>query len=728
MPEIGELIGDYRIERKLGEGRMGEVYRALDTRLQRSVALKFLADRIAGSTEDVTRVGREARALAAINHPNIVTVYAVEQVGEVHFLAMELVEGDSLDRLIPDRGMPVQEFLQIAIPLADGLAAAHGAGLVHRDLKSAHVMVSRAGRVKLLDLGLAVHHGVMPLVWDDRSVEPPVDSTALADLTTNDGAVAGTPAYMSPEQVRGQAVDRRSDIFSLGVVLYEMLTGVRSFQGVTLRQLAASITSRQPRTVSARKPLVPRVLSDLIDRCLEKDPAARPQQVADIAAALARLRRGEGTGRSVAVLPFVDLSPSGDQRHFSEGIAEGILDGLSDVPDLRVASRTSTFRFRGTDRDIRDIGHRLGVETVLEGSVQRAKNRLRIATRLIDVADDSDLWSQRFEGDVEEVFALEDEITTSVIDALQGVLGTRPPTSQPPDFEAYDYYLRGRSLLYRGTTREVALARDMFARAVGRDPDYAPALSGLADAGSYLYMHAGGDSATLDEAIAAAERAVQAGPRLAEGHAALGLALSLSNRHAAADRAFATAIELDPDSFEARYSRGRSAFARGRWELAAREFEVAGALRSEDFQAPALLSQVYRDLQDPTREVASARRAVRRVERHLALQPGDGRAYSIGARCLLQLGERQASLEWAERAVELAEGDAATHYAVACLLAQAGQLDAALGRLEDAVRFGFAHRAWIEHDGDLAPIRDDPRFKVILESMQLASTSKVPVR
>ncbi|HJO02816.1 MAG TPA: protein kinase [Acidobacteriota bacterium] len=728
MPEIGELVGAYRIERKLGEGRMGEVYRALDTRLERSVALKFLAERIAGSAEDVTRVGREARAMAAINHPNIVTVYAVEQVGEVHFLAMELVEGDSLDRLIPERGMPVQEFLQLAIRLADGLTAAHGAGLVHRDLKTAHVMVSRAGRVKLLDLGLAVHHGVMPLVWDDRSVEPAVDSTALAELTTNDGAVAGTPAYMSPEQVLGQAVDHRSDIFSLGVVFYETLTGERPFQGPTLRELAASITTQQPRSVSSRKPLVPRVLSDLVDSCLAKDPTDRPQQVAEVAAALARLRRGEGAGRSVAVVPFVDLSPGGDQRHFSEGIAEGILDGLADVPDLRVASRTSTFRFRSTDRDVGDIGRRLGVETVLEGSVRRAKDRLRIVTRLIDVADDSDLWSQRFEGDVEEVFALEDEITRSVLEALQGVLGTRPPLSQPPDFEAYDYYLRGRSLLYRGTTREVALARDMFSRAVARDPDYAPAHSGLADAGSYLYMHAGGDRGVLDEAIAAAEQAVRSDPRLAEGHAALGLALSLSQRHDEAHRAFATAIELDPDSFEARHSRARAAFARGRLELAAREFEVAGALRSEDFQAPALLSQVYRDLQDPSREVASARRAVRRAERQLALQPGDGRAYSVGARCLFQLGERQAALEWAERALELGAGDAATHYAVACLLAQAGQIDEALARLEDSIRFGYAHRDWIEHDGDWAPIRDDPPFKTILESIELASTSKVPVR
>ncbi len=718
MPEIGEHIGAYRIERKLGEGRMGEVYRALDTRLERSVALKFLAERIAGSAEDVDRVGREARALAAINHPNIVTIYAVEQVGEVHFLAMELVEGDSLDHLISDRGMPVQEFLQIAIPLADGLAAAHAAGLVHRDLKSAHVMVSRAGRVKLLDLGLAVHHGATPLVWDDRSVESTVDTTALAELTTNDGAVAGTPAYMSPEQVRGETVDHRSDIFSLGVVFYEMLTGSRPFQGATLRQLAASITAQRPQTVSARKPLVPGVLSDLVARCLDKDPTARPQQVAEIAATLASLRRGERSGRSVAVLPFVDMSPGGDQRHFSEGIAEGILDGLSEVADLRVASRTSTFRYRGDNRDVADIGRRLGVETVLEGSVRRAKDRLRIATRLIDVADDTDLWSQRFEGDVEDVFALEDEITTSVIEALQGVLGAPPRPSQPTDFEAYDYYLRGRSLLYRDTTREIALARDMFSHAVTHDPDYALAHSGLADAASYLYMHAGGGPSALDEAISAAEHAVQTGPKLAEGHAALGLALSLSNRHEEADRAFAAAIELAPDSFEARYSRGRSAFAQGQMELAAREFEVASIVRSEDYQAPALLSQVYRDLQDPTREVASARRAVRRVERHLALQPGDSRAYSIGARCLFQLGERQAALEWADRALELGVGDATTYYTVACLLAQAGQLDAALAHLQQAVDLGYGHRAWIEHDGDLTPIRDDPRFAVILESIE----------
>ncbi len=718
MPDIGELIGAYRIERKLGQGRMGDVYRALDTRLQRSVALKFLASQISGSAADVDAIEREARALAAINHPNIVTIYAVEEVDGVHFLAMELVEGESLDRVIPDRGMSVQEFLQIAIPLADGLAAAHGAGVIHRDLKAAHVMVSRAGRVKLLDLGLAVHHGGQQHVWDDRSVEAHLDETPLEELTTNDGAVAGTPAYMAPEQVRGEAVDQRSDVFSLGVLFYEMLTGARPFHGGTLRELAASITTQTPRDLAARRPLVPRVLSDLVGSCLAKDPEARPQSADEVASVLARLRRSDRGGRSVAVLPFVDLSPEGDQRHFSEGIAEGILNDLSEVPELRVASRTSTFRYRDANRDVRDIGRRLGVETVLEGSVRRAKDRLRISARLIDVADEADLWSQRFEGDVEDVFTLEDEISASVVEALQGVLGVRPQPTRPPDFEAYDYYLRGRSLLYRSTAREIAQARDMFAAAVTHDPGYAPAHSGLADACSYLYMHAGGGREALEQAIAAAERAVEVGPALAEGYAALGLALSLSQRHAEADRAFTTAIKLDPDSFEARYSRARSAFACGQLELAAREFEVAGAVRSEDFQAPALLSQVYRDLQDPTREVASARRAVRRVERHLALQPGDGRAYSIGARCLFQLGERQASLDWADRALELGTGDAATHYAVACLLAQAGQPDAALARLEDAVRFGFAHRDWIEHDGDLAPIRDDPRFQVILDSIE----------
>lgn len=710
---------------------MGEVYRALDTRLDRSVALKFLAAPIAGSAEHVAAVRHEARALAAINHPNIVTIYTVEQADGVDFLAMELVEGDSLDHLIPDRGMPVREILRIAIPLADGLAAAHAVGVVHRDLKPAHVMIGRSGRVKILDLGLAVHSGQTPMVWDDRSVESGaaptvlaeattveslVDLTTLAEATTGVGVVAGTPAYMSPEQVRGEVVDHRSDIFSLGVVLYEMLTGARPFQGATLRELAASITAQEPRAVSDRRPLVPRAFSELVDCCLSKHPNARPQRVAQVADVLVNLLRGEHFGRSVAVLPFVDLSAAGDQGHLSEGIAEGIRNGLSQIPALRVASRNSAFQYSGANRDVGDIGRRLGVETVLEGSVRRSKDRLRIDTRLIDVADDTTLWSQRFDGDVEDVFALEDEITTSVIEALQVVLGT-PRLIQPTGVEAYDYYLRGRSLLYRNTTREIVLARDMFGLAVAHDPSYAPAHSGLANTGSYLYMHAGGDPAALNEAIEAAKRAVQIAPELAEGYAALGLALSLSNRHEEADRAFSTAFELDPDSFEARYSHGRSAFAQGQMVLAAREFEVASVLRSEDYQAPALLSQVYRDLDDPSRGVASARRAVRRVERHLALQPGDGRAYSIGARCLLQLGERQAACHWAERALELSPDDASTHYAVACLFAQAGRSEAALAHLEEAVELGYAHRAWIEHDSDLAPIRDNLRFKEILESI-----------
>jgi adenylate cyclase len=425
--------------------------------------------------------------------------------------------------------------------------------------------------------------------------------------------------------------------------------------------------------------------------------------------------------RSVAVLPFADLSPEKNQDYFCEGIAEEILNALRRVAHLKVASRSSSFRLRSAGLDAREIGRQLGVATLLDGSLRKSGDRLRINVELVDARDGFQLWSEQYDREVRDVFAIQEEIARTVAQALEvslsaqesGALGKRATR----EILAYESYLRARKYFYQYNRRGIEFALDLFSQAISQDPSFAAAFAGVADCRSYLFMNAGRNPDNLDCARAAARTALDLDPDLAEAHTSLGTVLSLSGQHAEAEEAFEAAIRLDPRLFEAHYFYARDCFAQGRLEEAARQYEEAMRARPEDFQAPLLVAQVYDDLARPLDAGAARRRGLASAEERLRMNPDDIRALYMGANALVALGDRERGLAWARRAVELDPGEPMLLYNVACIQSLAGDREAALTSLEQSTAAGMSAREWLEHDSNLEPIRDDPRFQAILERL-----------
>ncbi len=716
----GMSLAHYRLVEQIGVGGMGVVWRACDTRLGREVAIKLLPDELATDPGALALFEREAKAIAALNHPNIVTIHSVEQCGDVRFFTMELIGGRTLRELIPAGGMAVDRLLEIAIAIADALSAAHEGGIVHRDLKPANVMVTTGGRVKILDFGLAkMRRREAAGLGDDWT-----SSTVLAS-----DRLAGTLHYMSPEQLRGRDSDPRADIFACGVILYQMATGRRPFEGETVAALAASIVSDVAIPPSRLRPELPRRLDEVVARCLEKDPALRLQSAEDLRDMLAGMR-GElgptagGAGTSIAVLAFSDMSEHKDQDYFCEGIAEEIITALARVPDLRVASRVSSFQFKGSPLDSREIGRRLGVRHLLEGSVRKAGERLRITAELADVEAGFCLWTERYDRDLKDIFAIQEEIAGSLVAALQVTLSPSQRRAlgkaATADVEAYECYLKGRMYFYQYSRRGVEFARQMFARAIEIDPGYALAHAGLADCCTYLFMHVIGKESMRTAALEAGRRAVELDPALAQAHVSLGLALSLTRDHDAAEREFEAALGLDPRLFEAHYFYARDSFMQHQLEKALGLYERAFELRPEDYQSPLLAGQIYADLGRPERAVASRRSGLEVAEKRLAFHPDDVRALYMGANALVALGETERGLEWAQRALALDPEDAMLLYNMACIFSMAGRLDDALGFVERSVGAGMNRLAWLENDSNLDAIRRHPRFAAALEELKRA--------
>jgi serine/threonine protein kinase/tetratricopeptide (TPR) repeat protein len=586
----GTKLGAYEIQSPLGTGGMGEVYRATDTKLGRDIALKVLPAEMARDPERLARFRREAKALAQIDHPNIVTIYSVEDVDGVHFLTMQLVEGLPLDRLISQSGLPVDQIIAIAGSLAAALAAAHEKGIIHRDLKPANVMVTNDGRVKVLDFGLA----------KDVRAESSSDATLTSAGHTQVGVVMGTPAYMSPEQTSGRPIDHRTDIFSLGVVLHEMATGQRPFDGTSSAELVSAILRDTPPSVTDLRPDLPSDLARIIRRCLEKDPRHRLQTARDVsnefrdlaqvasrptlvpvsasrgvAAADSGATRTE-EGFWVAVLPFKYAGSNADLTALADGLTEDIVTGLSRFSYLRVISHSSALRYARGAVDVRSAGKELGARYVMEGSLRQAGSRLRIAVQLVDAVSGAHLWAETYDRafQSEGVFELQDEVVPRIVSTVadtQGVLphsmGESLRTKDPSQLSPYEAVLRSFSYLQRVSAEDHATARDGLERAVQQAPGYAPAWAMLAILFREEYNHGFNvrpDS--LERALAAARRATETAPSNHLAHHALASVLffmrELQGFHNAAQRA----ITLNPmDGFTFAYLGMLTAYA-GDWE------------------------------------------------------------------------------------------------------------------------------------------------------------------
>jgi TolB-like protein/predicted Ser/Thr protein kinase len=514
------MIGPYEIVSSIGSGGMGQVYRAKDTRLGRTVAIKIL------NKEHMQRFEREARAIAALNHPNICTLHDIGS----DYLVMEYVDGTAI------KGpLPVEEAVRLAIQIAGALDEAHKRGILHRDLKPGNIMVTSGGSTKLLDFGLAK--------LSARSES----ETA----STMDGTVMGTPAYMSPEQAQGMPVDARSDIFSFGAVLYEIISGTRAFDGASAVQVLSAVLRDEP------KPLqTPPQLERIMMRCLAKQPAQRFQTMAEVKTALEQVSvKPAEQQASIAVLPFADMSPNKDNEWFSDGLAEEITNVLAQIPELKVTARTSAFAFRGKEQDIRKIAEMLGVRTILEGSVRRVGNRIRVTAQLINAADGYHLWSQRYDRDIEDVFAIQDEVAGAISKALQIKLSVdaRGPRQYEPNLPAYEAYLKARHYFAKTDPDSCARSMQYAEQSIALDSGFAQPHIQISDC--LLALTAGLSLIPAHEAMPKireeALKALAIDASLSEAHALIGIVAGVYDYNwQEVERRFELALSCHPVSFQ----------------------------------------------------------------------------------------------------------------------------------------------------------------------------------
>ena len=551
----GSRVGPYEILAPLGAGGMGEVFRARDVRLERTVALKSLPAAFARDAERRARFEREARLLASLNHANIAAIYGLEDGADAPYLVLEFVDGETLAQRLARGPLPLSEALAVCGQIASAIEAAHERGVVHRDLKPGNVMLAASRAVKVLDFGLAKAAEGAASTASNLSASPTQPLSA-----TVQGAILGTAQYMSPEQARGKAVDRRADIWAFGCILFECLTGRHAFAGETLSDVIARILEREP-DWSLLPVRVPGRLRDLLRRCLTKDAEARPRDIGDLRRELATIAAETAAPGgaaaavelpSLAVLYFENLTRDPDSEYFCAGITEDILTDLSKIKGLRVASRNAVARYRGAPVEIARVGVELGVQTVLEGSVRRAGDRVRISAQLINVVDGFHVWADRFDRTLADVFAVQEEIASSIAAALQVALTPAETRAlvqnRPSDARAYDLYLKGRDRYGHYSPESLREALALFQQATEVDPHYALAWAGIADCyGQFGQLGGVGDPAeNVRLGLAAARRALSLDPRLPEAHKAESLVLRVAGDHAGARAALVRALEANP--------------------------------------------------------------------------------------------------------------------------------------------------------------------------------------
>ena len=756
---IGSTISHFRITAKLGEGGMGVVWKAEDTDLQRSVALKVLSSETLAREDMRARFMREARTAAALNHPNICTIHEVGEVEGTPFIAMELVEGEGLESRLRGAGqLGFSELVPVATQIAKGLAAAHAAGIVHRDLKPGNVMLTADGQVKILDFGLAKPHEPVIGGEDDATMAKPI----TAEMT-KEGTILGTVSYMSPEQAEGQAVDSRSDVFSFGVLLYQLATGQLPFRGETSTSTLAKILEADPEPLSVVREGLPADLERIVRRCLQKKPANRYNDTRDLVAELHDL---ETTGEtqaarpavtqrqgpqwlwpavaalavvagvfvaiplfrggdeeplpattvaevpSVAVLPFHNLSADPGNDYFSAGITEEIISKLSRIDGLEVASRSSVTPYTDPARDVQQIGSKLGVRFLLDGSVRRAGDRVRVSAQLVDGSTGRNLWSEDFEGSLEDVFAMQEKTALEIARQLDLQLSPEEERDVQrrltDNVAAYDAYLRGMSLAREwGVRVRLDQAIEQFELALEHDPDFAAALAGLAFVESDMYRNFDSSEERIRRAETLAERAVELDPTMAEASHALAMIAGNRFDYHRASNLLREAVRLAPK--EARFWDNLS------WTLAYQiPADADGAVEAanEALRLQPLFPGAYYHLGRGLLARGDYEEARQAFERSLEQDPD----FDSG-----HLGLAQYHLAVADYGAALVEIDASggtrtaiTYYYAAAIHAAAGDRDRALHDLEGAFDYGFRDFIVLDASPYFASLRDDPHYQELV--------------
>jgi serine/threonine-protein kinase len=688
-PMVGTRLSHFEVLERVGAGGMGVVYRARDQRLPREVAIKMLPSGALADPDVRARFVLEAQTLARLSHPGIATLFEFDRAGDHDFLVMEFVTGETLEHRLSHGPLDEDTIGELAAQIAEALAAAHEQQVVHRDLKPGNVMVTPRGQVKVLDFGVARFTGPAP--DDDASVR-----------TSGVTAVVGTLAYMAPEQMRGAAVDARADLYALGVVLYRMATGRLPFSGAGALALAGQVLHDAPPPPRTLRPDLSLQLSGLILRCLEKDPARRPASAAALAADLRRLRApapggaAEGSAaarpplRSLVVLPLENLSGDPGQEYFADGMTDTLITNLARIGALRVISRTSAMHYKGTRRQLPEIARELGVEAVVEGTVMRSGDKVRITAQLVDAVADRTLWGFSVEREVRDVLELQGEVARTVAEEIRVLLtpeeSARLRAPRTVDPEALELCLRGRFLWNRRAPADMERSIELFRAALEKAPDYAAAWSGLADAWSILgafRVHAPAEM--FEKARAAAEKALELDPELAEAHASLAFALQHHEwDFATSERSFRRAIELNPGYVNARHWFADLLVVQERFDEGLEQALRAKELDPFSPTAGTSLATAYYYMRRYPQ-------ALDLLDREAELHPGFVPVHMDRGRVLEELGRLDEAQAAFETGVRVAGGDPAESSALAHLYALRGErarAEAVIGRLQAAA----AHR------------------------------------